>query len=224
MFPFGSLTQPVARMHLVTSSVFIPSICAYITPMSRARLLHTYLAVALALYVFRGCPALDIAGFQVRMKEPQPVGPQPHPSKGTLPSRDSDKAVNPDPWLPILQTSMVHPDEHVSKSQRSLSNWAAHFGTRKFKPRSSGSKLSDTEAAEGAGLGMGWGKECEVEGSIPLELEGAEYLDGTVFLRTAELTAARMGRVREGQDEAGGWDFKGFFDRKDLSSVRKAHL
>lgn len=224
MLPFGPLTQPIVRMHLVTSSVFIPSICAYITPMSRARFLHTYLAVALALYVFRGCPALDIAGFQVRMKELQPVGPQPHPSKGTLPSPDSDKAVNPDPWLPILQTSMVHPDEHVPKSQRSLSNWAAHFGTRKFKPRSSGSKLSDAEAAEGAGLGMGWGKECEVEGSIPLELEGAEYLDGTVFLRTAELTAARMGRVREGEDEAEGWDFKGFFDRKDLGGARKAHL
>lgn len=211
-------------MHLVTSSVFIPSICAYISPTSRAQFLHTYLVVALALYVFRGCPALDIVGFQQDMKEPLPVGPQPNPSKGTLPSPNSAKAINPDPWLPILQTSMVHPDEHVSKSQRSLSNWAAHFGTRKFKPSpsssSSSSELSDAEAAERSGLGMGWNKHSSSHGSIVLELEGAQYLDGTVFLKTAELIAARMGRVREGQDEKGGWDFAGFFNR----APRKAYL
>ncbi|KAJ2926676.1 hypothetical protein H1R20_g10390, partial [Candolleomyces eurysporus] len=214
-------------MHLVTSSVFIPSICAYISPASQARFLRAYLTNALALYVFRGCPDLDIVGFQT-MKELQPVGPQPHPDKSTLPSPDSQKALNPDPWLPIIQTSVVHPDEHVPKTQRSLSNWAGAFGTRRFCSAKSQSQNhpSIKAGAASAGLGMGWGAEGAKGSStlggeepIPLDLAGAEYLDGTVFLRAAEITAERLGRVREGE-HAEFWDFKGFFD-KDIGKGKR---
>ncbi|KAJ2913561.1 hypothetical protein MD484_g6850, partial [Candolleomyces efflorescens] len=231
-------------MHLITSSAFIPSICFFISPTSQARFLQIYLTNALAYYVFRGCPPLDIVGFQTA-KEPQPAGPQPHPDKSTLPSPESPKALNPDPWLPIIQTSVVHPDEHVPKTQRSLSNWAEAFGTRRFcsalkaqgRSASGGSDNMPSleDAAASAGLGMGWGGES-VQGSslsllggenpIPIELDGAEYLDGTVFLRAAEMTAERLGRVREGE-HAEFWDFKGFFDkddRKEQADLRKALL
>ncbi|KAF6756729.1 hypothetical protein DFP72DRAFT_1066599 [Ephemerocybe angulata] len=217
-------------MHLVTSSIFIPSYCAYLSPLSTARFLQTYLTVALAMYVFRGCPPFDIPGFY-HAEEPQPVGPQPHPGKGTLPSPESGKAVNPDPWLPIIQTSVVHPDEHVPKTQRALANWAGHFGTRRFRSvaTSASEKRVDgaSNAAESAGFGMGWAGEGWLGdgGRVPLELEGAEWLDGTVFLRAAEFTAARMGRVREGEDGGQFWDFKGFYERqKEEVGVPKAHL
>lgn len=227
-------------MHLVTSSLFIPSVCAYVSATSQARFLQTYLTVSLALYVFRGCPDLDIVGFQT-MKELHPVGPQPHPSKGTLPSPDSQKSLNPDPWLPIIQTSVVHPDEHVPKTQRSLSNWAAVFGTRRFHfakkhglakaVSGTGNDLPSIEGgAASAGLGMGWGMKGTQIGrtlggqeSIPLDLAGANSLDGTVFLKVAEITAERLGRVREGE-EAEFWDFKGFFGKDIRKGKRVAHL
>jgi hypothetical protein len=84
---------------------------------------------------------------------------------------------------------------------------------------------------------MGWGAESvSMQGSgstlggenpIPIDLAGAEYLDGTVFLRAAELTAERLGRVREGE-HAEFWDLKGFFEKDDgkgkVESSRKALL
>lgn len=42
------------------------------------------------------------------------------------------------------------------------------------------------------------------------ELEGAEVLDGTLFVRVAGLSDARMGRVREGEGER-SWDRQGFY-------------
>ena len=41
-------------------------------------------------------------------------------------------------------------------------------------------------------------------------LEGAEVLDGTLFIRVAGLTADRMGWMKEGQ-ETQFWDRMGFF-------------
>ncbi|EFI26569.1 hypothetical protein CC1G_15783 [Coprinopsis cinerea okayama7 len=224
-------------MHLVTSSLFVPSICAAILPVARGRFLHTYLAVALAMYVFRGAPPLDLVGFS-KLKVMGPSGPQPHPSKDTLPSPTSPKAINADPWLSLLQTSIVHPDEHLTKTQRSLSTWASHFGTRKFTC-SSTSKLapagggSENHGEVAAGLGMGWGVDTTKgkvdtnsdSEAIPLEWSGAECLDGNIFIRTAELTAKRMGRVREGEETGEFWDFKGFYQwDTNPSTERKAHL
>ena len=71
----------------------------------------------------------------------------------------------------------------------------------------------DFSGAASAGFGMGWGTpgvRGEGEKRVLLELKGAEYLDGTVFLRTAELTAERVGRMSEGDDEDSFWDFSGF--------------
>jgi hypothetical protein len=53
--------------------------------------------------------------------------------------------------------------------------------------------------------------ESSAEGAIKTELPGAEHLDGTLFIRVAGLTAARMGRVGQGE-AAHHWDHDGFYD------------
>lgn len=42
------------------------------------------------------------------------------------------------------------------------------------------------------------------------ELDGAEELDGSLFVRAAVLTADYMGWAREGE-EAGNWSYEGFY-------------
>ncbi|KAI0739605.1 hypothetical protein C8Q80DRAFT_1222014 [Daedaleopsis nitida] len=166
-------------MHLVTSTIFLPSLVAYLTPRSAALLLRTYFSVSLGWYVAQGRPALPIREFYAGTT-PKPVQPgEPHtvPAKDTLTADDA----SPNPWLPIVQTTIVHPAEHLCKLQRALMHDATLYGTR--------------AAGEFAGV---------------TELEGAEVLDGTVFVRIAGLTADRIGWMREGQ-EAVNWDRCGFF-------------
>ncbi|KAH7103881.1 hypothetical protein BKA62DRAFT_670055 [Auriculariales sp. MPI-PUGE-AT-0066] len=85
-------------------------------------------------------------------------------------------------WHMLLQSTVSHPDEHLVKTQRALAQYAMLYGG---KPK---------------GYWNG------------TELEGAEDLDGTLFLRVAGLTLKRLGSVREGQP-AGSWDREGFHGR-----------
>ena len=45
------------------------------------------------------------------------------PAKDTLPP-----SATPNPWLPIVQTTLVHPNEHLCKAQRALWHYAECFG------------------------------------------------------------------------------------------------
>ena len=90
-------------------------------------------------------------------------------------------AHTPNPWLPLVQSTLVHPDEHLCKLQRALLHYGEVFGG----------------APRGAFAGLA-------------ELEGAEVLDGSLFVRVAGLTADRLGWMREGQ-EKGSWDFDAFY-------------
>ncbi|TFK38464.1 hypothetical protein BDQ12DRAFT_605867 [Crucibulum laeve] len=169
-------------MHLVTSSLFLPSLLALIPPHSQVLLLRTYLATSLAWYIARGRPALAVSEFFAASHtstHPIPAGPQPTANKEAIFS----ESQTPNPWLPIIQSSIVHPDEHVPKLQRSLAHWAAVFG----------------EAEKGA-LGE-------------TELPGGGEVDGTLFIRAAGLTVQRMGWVREGEEKAEFWDRTGFYKK-----------
>ncbi|PPQ77390.1 hypothetical protein CVT25_010972 [Psilocybe cyanescens] len=173
------------HMHLVTSSVFLSSIFSHLKQSSQLVLLRSYFAVSLGWYIGRGRPSLDIAGF---FKNPDTIlpaapGPQPTPHKATYPSATSSHAITPDPWLAILQSTITYPDDHLPKLQRALSEHAAHFG--------------NVRAGTFAGT----------------ELKDAELIDGSLFIRTAGLTANRLGWVREGQPPLEGvWDRHGFFN------------
>ncbi|TCD65714.1 hypothetical protein EIP91_002290 [Steccherinum ochraceum] len=187
-------------MHLVTSSLFLPSVMSYLPPATAAFLLRTYFLTTLVLYIARGRPALPIADFYSAVTDaPKPPGPQPTPSQGVFgPDQQytnppvakknwidegGPKIITPNPWLAIIQSTLTHPDEHLCKAQRSLLHYASMFGA----------------TAPGA------------FSTLKGDLDGAEHLDGTIFIRIAGLTQNRLGWVREGEDEK-SWDNHGFFE------------
>ena len=73
-------------MHLVTSSVFIPSLVAYLTPRSGALLLRSYFATSLSWYLTQGRPPLPIREFYAgtTAMPVQPGEPRVTPVKNTL--------------------------------------------------------------------------------------------------------------------------------------------
>lgn len=197
-------------MHLVTSSIFLPSLLTSLYQNSRAQalLLRSYFAASLALYVGRGRPNIDIAKFYSDTSLFLPSsgqdvvpGPQPSPFKHTLPDRKSAEARTPNPWLSIVQTTLVHPNEHLCKAQRSLAHFSSLYGLRgrgwfaSLRGQQANSDLGTDDKLEDAERSLGFGE-----------------LDGTLFLRVAMLTANRLGWMREGESEE-GWDTKGFFEK-----------
>lgn len=167
------------HMHLVTSSLFLSSLCAHLKPSSQELLLRSYFAVCLILYIGHGHAEIDVSGFfAVDNAYPTPPGPLPTPDVKALVDHTTSKAVTPNPWLPILETALVYPDEHLPKLQRAL----AHFGTLYGMRRAGLPDFAETE------------------------LPGADKLDGTLFIRVAGLTAKRMGRVRDGEALGATWD------------------
>ena len=166
-------------MHLVTSALFMPSYAAYLSPTSFALFARAYMTTSLAWFVARGRPALPLAAFYAEVSA-RPAEPgAPHgvaPAPGALDARDP----SPNGWLPIVQSTLQHKDDHIHKFQRSL----LHFA------RMLSATPPGTFRREG--------------------LEGAEVLDGTLFIRVAGLTAGRLGWMREGQEDK-GWDRIGLF-------------
>ena len=279
-------------MHLVTSSIFLPSICALISPLSRARLLKAYLAATCVWAIIRGRPLLDVKGFVEDMQR----------SDVRVCSGSGSETL----WAKWIELAKVHPDEHLTKTIRSLSGWARIFGSRRARlplckkvgpvesrlvvdagvandqlkkdrsgkgeivhedvdlsPRARRDWESDTlslpticvQSSSGvcdsrtmSNNRVNGGLACQVS-SKPSQLEslcpagvdrtaaatgnekddmpstelpGSEYLDGSLFLRVANLTFKRMGwDIRDGQvvelglkegefmSEADFWDFDG---------------
>ncbi|KAF5382744.1 hypothetical protein D9615_002876 [Tricholomella constricta] len=171
-------------MHLVTSSLFLSSITANLKPASQELLLRGYFVECLAWWIGRGRPAFDIAAFfEADTAYPTPPGPFPAPHAKSLPSPTSPKATTANPWLPIIQSSLVVPDDHLPKLQRALAHYGSLYGTR---------APGQPDFAE-------------------TELPFAEKLDGSLFIRTAGLTNQRLLRVRDDVDVFRFWDRKGFY-------------
>ena len=114
-------------MHLVTSVFFLPSLMAYLKPESSVILLRSFFVTSLIVYLFRGTAALPIAEFYEKTTAtPSPPGPQPTPTNKfahgpgapALTDKHADvwaeasKVLTPNPWYPILQTTIAHPNEH----------------------------------------------------------------------------------------------------------------
>lgn len=187
-------------MHLITSSIFLPSLLASIDKFSSRRLLLlAYFTASLSLYIARGRPQLDIRSFykgteNLSHKVP---GPTTEPAPNTLPTPTSDLAHTPNAWYPIIQTTIVHPNEHICKAQRALAHHSSLYGARRQSWCTSPQGRTVTPAQQA--------REEEAEGKV-----GLQELDGTVFLRVAILTQNRLGWMREGQT-AGSWDDNGFY-------------
>ncbi|KAF8332470.1 hypothetical protein F5887DRAFT_996977 [Amanita rubescens] len=185
----GEFNNDFFFVHLVTSVLFLPSVLAFLKPVFASA------PPSLAAFILRGRPNLNIKSFyeSQELVYPLPGGALPTPHEKALPLPGADpnriKAITPNPWLPIIETGLAHPNEHLIKLQRALAHFSALFGARR------------PGACEGG-----------LEGAAE-EMEGAELLDGTLFIRVAGLATKKMGRVREGEAN-GDWDFTGFYATK----------
>ena len=170
-------------MHLVTTSTFLPSICAYFPPHVIQMFLRSYFSVCLAMWVGQGRASVEITAEFVSKTgafPQEPVG-----DRATKPAKDTltSETITPNPWLAIVQSALVHPDIHVSKIQRALYHWSQMF----------------------SGRPQGYWVKSSPKGNT-VQLKGIELLDGTLFVRVAAMTQATKGWMREGQ-KRGGWYF-----------------
>nr|GAT48366.1 predicted protein [Mycena chlorophos] len=106
-------------MHLVTSSICLPSIMRVLTTVeAKNTVLQGYARVAAMWLILRGRPRID-AELIMRFPEvPTPPGPT---SLGadSLGFKSKDIAVA-NPWLAVIQNGLHHRDAHVVKTVRSL--------------------------------------------------------------------------------------------------------
>ncbi|KAF5319757.1 hypothetical protein D9619_008628 [Psilocybe cf. subviscida] len=163
-------------MHLVTSSLFVSSHFATLHGNRPAQiaLLKSYFSVSIGWYVSIGRAPLSTTSLQAFFDNTTsasitPPGQLPTPSSDALPGEGHSAAVTPNPWLAITQSAIVHPDDHLPKLVRSLTEYAARWGN------TPAGNFADTE------------------------LPGAEIIDGSLFVRAAGLSMGRVGWVREGQ-------------------------
>ncbi|KIK68379.1 hypothetical protein GYMLUDRAFT_35785 [Collybiopsis luxurians FD-317 M1] len=181
----GNFNADFFYMHLVTTSIFLPTLTAYLCPASQEALLRAYFAVCLSVYVARGCPDLDVEAFF----DANIVGPRTNTNAFDtspilkLPPTSPSVTSSPNPWFPIIHQTILHPDDHLCKLQRTLAHYSTLYGWK------SAGSFSEKQT----------------------ELPGANKIDGTLFIRAAGLTALRLGRDFGGEKLLSYWDRDGFY-------------
>ncbi|KAG1748197.1 hypothetical protein EDB19DRAFT_1905251 [Suillus lakei] len=218
-------------MHIVTSCLFLPSLCAHLSYRSQSLLLRAHFLASITWWLVRGRPAFPLRKFFAVPLAPLPSpahfkyattlpGVLPQPAACALLGGDSPHAVTPNVWYPLLQSSIVHPNEHLCKCQRALAHFAVLYGHREAGFMSEALFLSpavsctDTPLLPG-GLELAEG-ECKA-----FEAPEWEFLDGSLFLRVAWLTSAALGWVRDGEPNTGAWDYQEF-EKHELEAKTKA--
>ncbi|KAF7374148.1 hypothetical protein MSAN_00296200 [Mycena sanguinolenta] len=136
-------------MHLVTSSITMSSYMASISsPTSKSILLRAYFSRSLAYWISRGGPILNVRSFFASAMAPTIPGPMPTPYASAFPKPGAPGALTPNPWLQIIQSALVHPDDHLGKFQSTLAYYGALYGgvtAGEFK----GTEIDDGENGEG---------------------------------------------------------------------------
>ncbi|KIJ58328.1 hypothetical protein HYDPIDRAFT_25852 [Hydnomerulius pinastri MD-312] len=184
--------------HVITSALFLPSICALVSRRSQTLLLRAHFLTSLTWWLARGRPGFPLKEFVASPLPPIPnnetsrhpntfPGARRTPAACALPSSSSPYAAVPNPWYPILSNALVHPNEHLCKVQRALAHFNTLYGHRE----------------------AGFAVEYLSKDGVDVDPEFA-YLDGTVFLRVAWLTGAALGWVGEGEENTGVWDYQEF--------------
>ncbi|KAJ7910324.1 hypothetical protein B0H13DRAFT_2329443 [Mycena leptocephala] len=99
----------------------MPSYMASISsPASKSILLRAYFSRSLAYWISRGRPILNIRSFFTSSMVPMILGPTPTPYSSAFPKPTAPGALTPNPWLQIIQSALVHPDDHLGKFQHML--------------------------------------------------------------------------------------------------------
>ncbi|KAJ7599286.1 hypothetical protein C8J56DRAFT_1040180 [Mycena floridula] len=170
-------------MHLVTSSLFLPSVIAKLSPKSQGMLLRGYFAICLIWWICRGRPAFNIEGF-FAADTAHPVLSSSELPKHPALALPPGIANEPNPWFTAVQIAIASSDTHLPKLIRAL----AHFGKLYGSRRAGLSDFRDTE------------------------LVGAEKLDGSLFIRTAGLVVARTAQnINANNPNLPNWDYRGYY-------------
>lgn len=125
----------------MTSSLFLPSLTAYLSPASSVLLLRKHLLTALSWWVARGRPALNIRAFYAGTS-PNAAAPPPLVGPSLAPA-----GTTPNPWLALVDAALVHPDDHIAKVQRALLHYARVYG--EHAPGAFGGALEGAEVLDG---------------------------------------------------------------------------
>jgi len=207
-------------MHIVTSCLFLPSLCAHLSYRSQSLLLRAHFLAGITWWLVRGRPPLPLRKFFAAPLAPlaspghfkyatTTPGVLPQPAACALPSGDSPHAVTPNPWYPLLQNTIVHPNEHLCKCQRALAHFALLYGHRDAGFMSETLSASPKIAFPDTPV-MPGGLELAKEDHAAFDTPEWEFLDGSLFLRVAWLTGAALGWVRDGEPNTGVWDYQEF--------------
>ncbi|KAJ3561719.1 hypothetical protein NP233_g10022 [Leucocoprinus birnbaumii] len=180
----GLFNADFFAMHFVTSSMFLSSLLVNLKPRSQELLLRSYVSICLAWFIARGKPQLNIEAFFTEPSSLKALLDRPTISRPSLPKLPAESLKSSNPWVSILDETIVHPDDHIPKIQRTLAHYAQVYGNRE----------------------PGYFKD--------VELKGAEKIDGTLFTRSATLTSMRLNQESGKQRFPGGivswWDRRGY--------------
>jgi hypothetical protein len=176
-------------MHILTATLFVPSILAILKSPNKEYFLHYMLLAIIAQVITRGRPRVDPV---LVMRDFSAVPRPPTFDKRKADGNDGfigmgDECVNP--WPAIVEASIHADDAHVSKAIRSLVYAAKLYG-----------------ATPAGGIP---GTHRRVSGSVGEVQEethvGMGSLDGTVFIRAAGVVMDVFGWVTYGK-KSGNWD------------------
>ncbi|KAF7345990.1 hypothetical protein MVEN_01621600 [Mycena venus] len=119
-------------MHLVTTSLRLSSLMAIITiPTSKSIFLRAYFARSLGYWISRGRRPLDVRSFFASRTSLSPTVPAPVPTPyaSAFPMASSPLAICPNSWLQLVQSALVHPDDHLCKVIRALAHYGSIYGS-----------------------------------------------------------------------------------------------
>ncbi|KAF9005072.1 hypothetical protein BDQ17DRAFT_1353733 [Cyathus striatus] len=180
--PDKKLNADFFHFHLLTSSMSLSSLATYLNPASQRLLLRNYFNSFLVWYVARGRATINIERFY--MDDAGSSLAKVSESSILLSENGTDVTVesiaDSKSWSTLRYEAIHHPDEHFSSLQRPLLHYSKMYG----------------ETPKGT-----------FANSI---LDGAEELDGSLFLRVARLTSERTTWRGDGQLDP-QWDYRGFY-------------
>jgi len=172
-------------MHLVTSSLFLPSYIRILQKsMHKVKILRAYLPIVILLCLIRGRPIIRPELLMSATDKPRPpIKPE------SLFKADKTAIGNPaddadyNPWPTLIESAKYADDSHVLKTIRSLAYAAREFG--------------DRNAGEVIGAKDLQGRETH---------PGIGKLDGSAFIRAAGMVMDYMGWTTHGQAARPDWD------------------
>ncbi|KAI0262054.1 hypothetical protein BC834DRAFT_407294 [Gloeopeniophorella convolvens] len=173
-------------MHLVTSAIFLLTLIPPSAPGSP----YPGLPLASRVLLLQSYATVSVAWYISRgnASAPLPIADFYAATEAQLAAPAATAAPSGtalkgrgDAWARIIPNTVAHPDEHLYKAIRSLVAFASRWGTR-----APGHFANST-------------------------LEGAEHLDGTLFVRVAALTVENMGWALESAKLRDDFDRDGYF-------------